>query len=83
MFGNHLNTIGLMHYPNNNCAIGGALNPQDVLPSYLTHASATGFFQFYSGILGELPRGIIVSDRYIPPSFLRSSASRRSSDGST
>ncbi|KAG8865303.1 hypothetical protein FRB96_000193 [Tulasnella sp. 330] len=52
-FGNYLNVVGLMHYPNNNCAIGGAIAPQDALDAYLTHQSALTFAQLYSGVIPE------------------------------
>lgn len=59
-FGAHLNTVGLMHYPNNNCAIGGALNPQDELGAYLTHTSALNFMNFYASIVRACRSSLLV-----------------------
>lgn len=53
-FGTNLNAIGLMHYPNNNCAFGGLPPPpQSVLPDFLTHESAVLFAQMYESIVRE------------------------------
>lgn len=61
-FANYLNVIGLMHYPNDNCAIGGAVNPQDELAAYLTHGSALNFYQFYASAIGQCGRGFVESE---------------------
>ncbi|KAG9040129.1 hypothetical protein FRB95_000058 [Tulasnella sp. JGI-2019a] len=42
-----------MHYPNDNCAIGGQVASQDVLDAYLTHQSALTFAGDYAGVIPQ------------------------------
>lgn len=46
-FGNWINTIGVMHYPANNCGLSGVINPQDIFGNYLTHKAAQTFVENY------------------------------------